>query len=104
MTSRHFGVVARGLAGTVALLLLLPADAHASLLSPEAEDKLATFIALAVVFFVPGVLIVLFWMVHILPEKIAHQRHHPQFEAIRTVCLLSLVFGGMLWPFAWIWA
>jgi hypothetical protein len=41
------------------------------------------------------VLIVLFWMVH-LPERIAHQRNHPQFEAIRTLCLLSLLFGGML--------
>jgi hypothetical protein len=57
-----------------------------------------------VVFIVPVVLIVLFWMVHVLPEKIAHKRHHPQFEAIRTLCLLSLVFGGLLWPLAWIWA
>ena len=62
------------------------------------------FIALAVIFVVPVVLIVLFWMVHILPEKIAHKRHHPQFEAIRTLCLLSLVFGGLLWPLAWLWA
>ena len=56
------------------------------------------------IFFVPVVLIVLFWMVHVLPEKIAHKRHHPQFEAIRTLCLLSLVFGGLLWPIAWLWA
>ena len=86
------------------LLFSLPATAHASLLSPEAEDKLATFIALFVIFVVPCVLIALFWMVHILPEKIAHKRHHPQFEAIRTLCLLSLVFGGLLWPLAWLWA
>ena len=70
----------------------------------ELEDKVATFLALFVIFVVPVVLIALFWMVHILPEKIAHKRHHPQFEAIRTLCLLSLVFGGLLWPFAWIWA
>jgi hypothetical protein len=92
----------------VALLALffqfLPADAHASLLSPEAEDTLAKYIALLVIFVVPVVLIALFWMVHVLPEKIAHKRHHPQFEAIRTLCLLSLVFGGLLWPLAWIWA
>lgn len=81
-----------------------PSEAHASLLSPELEDKLATFLALFVLLVVPVVLIVLFWLVHILPEKIAHQRHHPQFEAIRTLCLLSLVFGGLLWPIAWIWA
>jgi CBS domain containing-hemolysin-like protein len=84
--------------------LLLPSAAQASLLSPELEDKLADIIALVVVFVVPMVLIVLFWMVHILPEKIAHQRHHPQFEAIRTLCLLSLIFGGLLWPIAWVWA
>lgn len=87
-----------------AVTFLLPADASASLLSPELEDKLATFIALFVLFVVPCVLIVLFWLVHILPEKIAHTRQHPQFEAIRTLCLLSLVFGGLLWPLAWIWA
>src|SRR5436190_19845647 len=86
------------------LALGLPADARASFLSPALEDKLATFLALFVIFVVPVVLIALFWMVHILPEKIAHKRHHPQFEAIRTLCLLSLVFGGLLWPIAWLWA
>ena len=94
----------RALTAAVALLLLLPGRADASLLSPEAEDTLAKYIALFVVFVVPAVLITLFWMVHILPEKIAHKRHHPQFEAIRTLCLLSLVFGGLLWPIAWLWA
>ena len=77
---------------------------HRIVPQPEAEDSLATGLALFVIFVVPVVLIALFWMVHILPEKIAHQRHHPQFEAIRTLCLLSLVFGGLLWPIAWLWA
>lgn len=90
--------------GVLLASMALPDRAHASFLSPEAEDSLATFLALFVLFVVPVVLIVLFWLVHILPEKIAHQRHHPQFEAIRTLCLLSLVFGGLLWPIAWIWA
>ncbi len=88
----------------IVLLVFLPGSAHASLLSEEAEDALAKYIALFVLFVVPVVLITLFWMVHILPEKIAHKRHHPQFEAIRTLCLLSLVFGGLLWPLAWLWA
>jgi CBS domain containing-hemolysin-like protein len=102
MTSAVRGAV---ISSTVIVLMLLaPAEARASLLSEEAEDKLATFIAIFVLFIVPVVLIVLFWMVHILPEKIAHKRHHPQFEAIRTLCLLSLVFGGLLWPLAWLWA
>jgi hypothetical protein len=44
------------------------------------------------------------WIVHVLPEKIAHKRHHPRRDAIQTLCLLSLVFGGLLWPLAWLWA
>jgi CBS domain containing-hemolysin-like protein len=94
----------RVIAGGLLLLLAVPPAAHASLLSPEAEDKLAHILAIVILFVVPVVLIVLFWMVHVLPEKIAHKRHHPQFEAIRTLCLLSLVFGGLLWPLAWLWA
>ena|SRR5688572_11471118 len=88
----------------VAWLLAGPSAAHASLMSPEMEDTVAGYIAIFALCFVPIVLIVLFWMVHVLPEKIAHQRHHPQFEAIKTLCLLSLVFGGLLWPLAWLWA
>ena len=48
--------------------------------------------------------IALFWLVHVLPEKIAEKRHHPQKDAIQVLCLLSLVFGGLLWPLAWLWA
>ena len=81
-----------------------PSLAYASLLSPEAEDAVAGYIAIFALLFVPILLIVLFWMVHVLPEKIAHKRHHPQLEAIKTLCLLSLVFGGLLWPLAWLWA
>src|SRR5262245_52665496 len=95
---------ARLIVGLVVILLATSREAHASFLSPEAEDKMATFLAIFILFIVPVVLIVLFWMVHILPEQIAHKRNHPQFEAIRTLCLLSLVFGGLLWPLAWIWA
>jgi Protein of unknown function (DUF3302) len=112
MVSSHTTTLTRSLArsavrllpAVAVLLLCAPTSAHASFLSPELEDKLATGLALIILFIVPIVLIVLFWMVHVLPEKIAHKRHHPQFEAIRTLCLLSLVFGGLLWPLAWIWA
>jgi hypothetical protein len=67
-------------------------------------DQIARYIAIFVIIFVPALLIYLFWMIHILPEKIAERRGHPQAEAIKTLCLLSLVFGGMLWPIAWLWA
>jgi Protein of unknown function (DUF3302) len=82
---------------------LAPA-AHASFLPPEMMDKAAMYLAWFVIIFVPIGAIVLFWMVHVLPEKIAHKRHHPQRDAIQVLCLLSLVFGGLLWPIAWLWA
>jgi len=64
----------------------------------------ATGLAWFIIFVVPIAGIVLFWMVHVMPEKIAHKRHHPQRDAIKTLCLLSLFFGGLLWPIAWLWA
>ncbi len=79
-------------------------SAHASFLSGDLLDTAASWIAIFVLCVVPIGVIVLFWLVHVLPEKIAEKRHHPQKEAITTLCLLSLVFGGLLWPVAWIWA
>jgi hypothetical protein len=87
-----------------AATLAFPAAAHASFLPPEMMDSAAMYLAWFVIIFVPIGGIVLFWMVHVLPEKIAHKRHHPQRDAIQVLCLLSLVFGGLLWPIAWLWA
>jgi hypothetical protein len=67
-------------------------------------DTVADWLAVFVLIFVPIAGIYLFWMVHILPEKVAEKRHHPQKDAIKTLCILSLIFGGMLWPIAWLWA
>jgi Protein of unknown function (DUF3302). len=100
---RRIASLSRAIAVPLGALLAAPA-AHASFLSGEALAKAANVIALVVVIVVPIVVIVLFWMVHVLPEKIAHKRHHPQQEAIQVLCLLSLFFGGLLWPFAWLWA
>jgi len=86
------------------LACLFAAPARASFLSGDALDTFADILAVVVLLVVPAVVIVLFWIVHVLPEKIAHKRHHPQRDAITTLCLLSLVFGGMLWPIAWLWA
>ena len=84
--------------------LVFPPGAQASFLPPELMDSAAMYLAWFVIIFVPIGGIVLFWLVHILPEKIAHKRHHPQRDAIQVLCLLSLVFGGLLWPIAWLWA
>jgi hypothetical protein len=87
-----------------AALLALGLPAHASFLSGEALDKAADVLAVFIIILVPVVAVVVFWLVHILPEKFAHKRHHPQRDAIQVLCLLSLVFGGLLWPLAWLWA
>jgi hypothetical protein len=86
------------------MLTLAPLPARASFLAGEALDKAADVLAIFILILVPLAGIALFWMVHVLPEKLAEKRHHPQQSAIKTLCLLSLVFGGMLWPLAWLWA
>jgi CBS domain containing-hemolysin-like protein len=106
--SRHLAHQARNRAWAwmPALLGLLasPARAHASLFEGETLDAVANAISWVVIIIAPIIGIVVFWMVHILPEKIAEKKKHPQTHAIQCVCLLSLVFGGLLWPFAWLWA
>lgn len=92
------------LSALAALATALPAAAHASFLSGDALDTAATVLAWIVIFVAPVIAIGLFLVVHVLPEKIAEKNHHPQQNAIKTLCFLSLVFGGMLWPFAWLWA
>ena len=93
-----------GWRGALAAAAVLPARADAVFLSGEALETAADWVSWAVLVLVPIIVIVVFWVVHVMPEKIAHKRHHPQRDAIQTLCLLSLVFGGLLWPFAWLWA
>ncbi|HTQ51869.1 MAG TPA: DUF3302 domain-containing protein [Candidatus Acidoferrales bacterium] len=95
----------RWLPGTLlAWLMLMPSSAHASLFKGETLDTVADVMTWVVLFVAPIVGIVLFLLVHILPEKVAEKRQHPQAKAIQCLCLLSLVFGGLLWPIAWLWA
>jgi hypothetical protein len=86
------------------LASFLPASADAAFLSGEALDTAADIMSWVVLFVAPIIALAVFWIVHILPEKIAEQKHHPQAKAIQCLCLLSLVFGGLLWPIAWLWA
>jgi CBS domain containing-hemolysin-like protein len=85
-------------------MLTVPVPAHASLFSGDTLDFVANILAWVVLVIAPVIAITVFWLVHILPEKIAEERHHPQAGAIKTLCLLSLFFGGLLWPLAWLWA
>lgn len=94
----------RLIAASILIALGLSQPAHASLFSGETLDMVANILAWIVLFVAPIIAIGVFWMVHILPERIAEKRHHPQAPAIKTLCLLSLFFGGLLWPLAWLWA
>src|SRR5262249_3799543 len=85
-------------------LLALPTRAHASLFHGETLDAIANGIAWVVLVIAPIIGITAFWLVHILPEKIAHKKKHPQTRAIQCLCLLSLCFDGLLWPIAWLLA
>jgi len=92
-------------AALIALAFLaFTSSAHASIFQGETLDAIANGISWVVLIIGPIIGIVAFWMVHILPEKIAEKKKHPQAKAIQCVCLLSLCFGGLLWPFAWLWA
>lgn len=96
--------MSRSAALMLALLLGEPTHSHASFLHGEALDSLANGISWVAIFIAPIIGITVFWLVHILPEKIAHKKMHPQTRAIQCLCLLSLAFGGLLWPIAWLWA
>lgn len=100
-TGRVASVACRA-AAAVAALHASPASA--SFLAGDALDTVADVLAWVVLIVAPIIGIGLFLIVHVLPEKIAERRHHPQKAAIQTLCLLSLVFGGLLWPLAWLWA
>ena len=85
-------------------LVALPTRAHASLFHGETLDAIANGISWVVLIVAPIIGVAVFWLVHILPEKIAEKKRHPQTRAIQCLCLLSLCFGGLLWPIAWLWA
>lgn len=89
---------------TTGALLAASFPATASAMTGPWVDTAADVLAVIILVLVPIAGIYLFWMVHILPEKVAEKRHHPQKDAIKTLCLLSLAFGGLLWPIAWLWA
>ena len=93
-----------GWALALAFFLSCPARAHASLFHGETLDAIADGISWVAIVIAPIIGIVVFWLLHIMPEKIAHKKMHPQTHAIQCLCLLSLFFGGLLWPIAWLWA
>jgi hypothetical protein len=91
----------RGLAAAAALA---PWGAQASLFKGEALDTFANGLSWFILIVMPLAAIAGFLYVHVLPELIAEKRQHPHKHSIKMLCILSLFFGGLLWPFAWLWA
>jgi len=85
-------------------ILLAPSLANCLFLPPDLIDGFANIISWVVLIVLPVAFIAGFWYVHILPDTIAKRREHPQRDAIHALCLLSLFVGGLLWPFAYLWA
>jgi CBS domain containing-hemolysin-like protein len=84
--------------------LWMPLLAYASLMPAHLIDGFANIISWIVLIVLPIGFIALFWFVHIWPDTVAKRRQHPQRDAIHALCVLSLFFGGLLWPFAYLWA
>ena len=84
--------------------LWMPLLAHASFMPAHLIDGCANIISWIVLIVLPIGFIALFWFVHIWPDTVAKRRQHPQRDAIHALCVLSLFFGGLLWPFAYLWA
>lgn len=87
-----------------ALIAICALYSGQALASSGLEDKIADVVVWLVVVLVPIVGVTVFWILHIWPEKVAEKKHHPQAAAIQALCLMSLVFGGLLWPLAMLWA
>lgn len=83
---------------------LAAAPVHASFLAGDTLDAAANALSWIIIFLVPCAAIAAFLYVHVLPEVIAERNQHPHKHSIKVLCILSLFFGGMLWPFAWLWA
>lgn len=86
----------------VLITLMLPQFAFAQ--TTGLEQKIADVMVWVVILVVPVVVIALFWKIHILPEEYAEKIHHPHTKAIQVLCILSIFFGGLLWPLAWVLA
>lgn len=86
------------------LLLCLPFGAYASGATRHFEQILADYLVWVVILVVPFAVIYIFWKIHILPELYAEKVHHPQTKLIQVICIMSIIFGGILWPLAWILA
>lgn len=77
----------RGVAVLLLTLLgaaLFPQSVHASMFHGKTLDAIANGISWVAIVLAPIIGIAIFWLVHILPEKIAHKRKHPCASPAKT--------------------
>ena len=63
-----------------------------------------TYFAWFVLVLLAVVAVVLVVWIGSLPAKIASRRNHPQADAINALSWLGLLFGGVGWAIAFVWA
>ena len=63
-------------------------------------DLFAWLVLIVVVLSTIGVACIMGW----LPGHIAHSRGHPWAQAVTAAGWISLFFGLVLWPIAFVWA
>jgi CBS domain containing-hemolysin-like protein len=88
------------LSGLSLFLISNPAFAMAEGMEEAIADKMVWLIIIVM----PIAFIYGYWKIHILPEKYAEKVHHPHLKTIKVLCFLSIVFGGLFWPLAWLLA
>jgi hypothetical protein len=88
----------------LAISIILPITSFAEGAHKHLEQIIADYLVWVVILLVPVAVIYLFWKIHILPELYAEKVHHPQTKLIQVICIMSIIFGGILWPLAWILA
>ena len=68
------------------------------------EEAIADKMVWLIIIVMPIAFIYGYWKIHILPEKYAEKVHHPHLKTIKVLCFLSILFGGLFWPLAWLLA
>jgi len=93
-------IVQAFLSGLSLFFISSPAFAMAEGMEEAIADKMVWLIIIVM----PIAFIYGYWKIHILPEKYAEKVHHPHLKTIKVLCFLSILFGGIFWPLAWLLA
>ena len=96
---------AKKLARSLLGFLFLYSISSPAFAMPEGmEEAIADKMVWLIIIVMPIAFIYGYWKIHILPEKYAEKVHHPHLKTIKVLCFLSIIFGGLFWPLAWLLA